>query len=507
MADIALNMGGDSKKILAEYDKLYRANVKLTEQNQKLANDSKKHSDEHTGHLQKQFHALEHFATGYLTVHKAVHVVKEAHTEWLAKMGELTNKQKEFNTELVRGLALSSQAANAPIIAAGLKSIPGISRMEAVRTYGGGDMGVAGGAPLEANPKRLLELTAAAAQVARLGSDIIDEGEFGKLVGMFHELAPDRSGKQLADLALVTRQKLGRNLPQWQSRRQFPNLRALVDMGVFGSAEEALATSIQASDQNPQLAAELKKALDRSYDMPKLQGRTKLTAEEQARVALARATTAQEKWQVISSNPAAAELAGVHGLDRFDQASRDRTLAELRGSEGAIGRTIAGAAQTQEGRQLQASREEKMDLGKSERQMGLIARGQEFERAKEILETVMAEEGRNWFAKAYRGWGLGIDAPAYELTGGKPVWSQLGTGGGMQAPITAALEKASPEAMDRFIRKTNEVEGYRKYDELGRLTEEGLKVQQEMRDELKRQGEERRSGKHGAAHVGDPNEP
>ncbi len=130
MADIELNMSSDSKKILAEYDKLYRANVKLSEQNQKLASDSKKHHEDEKSFISEQVGGLKSMALGYVTVERGIEAVTEGIHKLQEKAREAWQDAAKVNLEFTKLAASGSKGQQASHLYESLESIHGIKKTD-----------------------------------------------------------------------------------------------------------------------------------------------------------------------------------------------------------------------------------------------------------------------------------------------------------------------------------------------------------------------------------------
>ncbi len=481
-ANVGVTFSGNAGQLQAQYQKLLNMQQQMQGQMGQTAKQSKEHHDAAMHYAKEQIGELTGMAMGLVSAGKAVEAITEGYHEWHAETRALASELRIVNQEVLKGIAISGQAKNAPEILAGLKNIPGMTRKEAGEVYAG----VHEGAPLETNPKRLLSMVKAAGQVKSLGVGV--EGEdFGKFTGMLSELMPGKAA-DLADMAWTARTKLGRNYESFKSRRQFPNLRALTDLGIFGSPEESLGFAIQGADQSPEMAGKIKEAVEKNYEKPR--GIAGHSAHGKGLTALSKAKTPAERWEVIRGNPNAAAAVGLEGLQRFDWESAGRITEDLRGSRGAISRDREQIAGTREGRGLQAERGLDVQLEESKEARGET--GTSEVRAQKILDTSL--NGSNWFnslvtKSAYSGlttFGRGLHG----------IQHSSGPREGDADVFAGALRAIDPDLMHKYVGAENTEAGYEKLNpQTGLLTEQGaIEELKKIREELERTRAESREG-------------
>ena len=79
MGQIVTKMTGSADQLLAEYQKVYQANIKFQEQMARGASQSRKHHNEVLGHISHEVNSLKSMALGYLSIHKVVDGLSDAY--------------------------------------------------------------------------------------------------------------------------------------------------------------------------------------------------------------------------------------------------------------------------------------------------------------------------------------------------------------------------------------------------------------------------------------------
>jgi hypothetical protein len=142
-----------------------------------------------------------------------------------------------------------------------------------------------------------------------------------------------------------------------------------------------LALSIAGVGQNPQLATELAEATNKTYEMPRGPQHGKTREQLAAMRDLAKAKTASEKLAIIRGSAAAAELTGVHGLDKLDWSAVEATRGELAGATDPLATMRGQVGMTEQGREFLEGRQRQLELHHKQQASGrmgrIIGRGQQ----------------------------------------------------------------------------------------------------------------------------------
>jgi hypothetical protein len=214
-----------------------------------------------------------------------------------------------------------------------------------------------------------------------------------------------------------------------------------------------MAFSVQAADQNPQIAAQIKKGIDKNYEMPHFApGMSK--DEYHARMALHKAKTPLEKWDLIKKGGAAAQAAGVEGMDRFDWGSYGK-LADVFAKPPEIGDTTKGLGQMKEGREHAVQRGVELEAHEAQVKRGLPEEGRSLERAKAMLQTYLDKSGSGMFSQYMTKGYFNTMLPVGEV---------LAPARGKQDYIAGTLGAIDPKLMREYEEKENKILGYEKFD-------------------------------------------
>jgi len=470
---------GNANQLLAELKRLESQNLKLQQgqaqhaaQSHRQHNEALKFADEQVRAAKRQ--ALG-WVTGFVSIERGIDGVKEAYAELGHLMSEVAEKAKENNIEILRSIGLAGEAARAGEIYSRLGKVPGVARSDAAAAY----EGVRSGAPNALDLDKRLSLTESVSRYARLGQHI-DLRQMGTHAGMMSELFPGKSPDEIADITRVAEQKLGDFAGPFFSRRQFPKIRKLVKLGVYGSEADALGELIPAASDNPTLATELEAATEKRWE--KVRGHAAHTEKGKAENRLASAKTPAERAAILRSlNP---EIAGELGVHWAAGASPEKSAAvaqAIREAQGNLGREETAFARTPTGAEAQANYAAETATGKVEEESYVDAEEKESRANKAFYEQ---------FAKDHPG------ESGKTISAGASYWAQRS----LLGLYRMAGRIAGEEDPNKFALQQMEVESEnkpmsRRYAsgqaavEAGQAAEErrqSLEVQKQQLDELKK---------------------
>lgn len=488
---------GDVSQLLKELQRLEAQNKKLHETQAHGAKEAKRHHSEAEHHVTEQISSLKHMAIEYLTVEKGIEAVTEAFSAMQEKMKEVAERNKEINQELLRNIALSGQSAHSGEIIAGLKS-SGISLESAEKLFGA----IHEGMPGQTNHKTLLAMTRAAAKIpaaVRSGN----EGELGEFIGQMATMFPDKSPEEIRDIALVTRQGLGKYAKGFESRRQFPAARQLVQSGFFASPEEGLGTLTAAAETNPRLAQELLNIIQTQHEKP--HGQALRSAKGKAEAALSGKTDA-EKAAILRQHPEFVTALGAKGYEGIAGSTRatDAT-GRVVGASGEADRMAAALGQTPEGAEVAAGSRVAATKAAKERE-AYAATGERSSRASEFIAGIEAQSDAeagtdprsfgaagNYVARGLNKFMARVFAKTANAFGADvdPDMMAAAVSAGLEGKIGEFQEFMGPEGAMMMVEK------------LERIAEETKRA----REEAERRHQENHNSRQGAAAVTNINEP
>lgn len=230
---------GDSSRLEAAYEKLQRAQVKLKEQLDKVA-EANGRARQQNASFQKQFEqhsrqqvsALVGMARNWLSVGAGIALVTSALSEQKQKLQEVAKEADDTQAKVLQAISLSGFIQGGEELIAGVAQRQGVGTGRALAAF----QGVVGAGPL-LDRARQEQLTEVVAGVGRAG---LDEQLTGQVVARLANVLKDKSAGDLLDIATFSQQGAGdasRLLanPQYQA--------ALANLTRIGlSPEKTLAT-------------------------------------------------------------------------------------------------------------------------------------------------------------------------------------------------------------------------------------------------------------------------
>jgi hypothetical protein len=461
MGQVSTKFTGDPQQLLSAYQQLYAANVKLQEQHANTARESTRQRNEVGAHIVRELGSLKGLVGGYASLTSAVSFVSGAYTEWRDRITEIVAKTREANAELTRQISLAGHAVHAGDVEKALASIPGATKADALAAY----RGITSGTDYKVDYQRQLALARAVAPAGSLGLQETDIEQLAVFVGQLATVDADAPAEKLFSKALQIQSQAGTHFDKLRGAKVGQAIRQLVAHNI--PEDYAWGLAIEAASQDaPQLIAQLAAAATGPFEKPQTKGRTRLTPEEAAKTKFAAAGVGEERLALLLSDPVVAQavMPGQSDLiNRLDQDAAFKlgiSLLEGRGTFEDLSRGLAGS---RAGREFSETRELVAAERKAMRDTGAERQQADYERAQQILATVLAERGANPIERKWRMAGFSFDTIADQ--------AGLSTYPNGFTPESWNLYlRGGEEAVRRFAESTNAIDGPR-FDSSGRLLE------------------------------------
>ncbi|MGD9719784.1 MAG: hypothetical protein AB7O59_01045 [Pirellulales bacterium] len=468
MGTVETKFTSDATQLERAYDKLYRDNVRMKQSMADVGRESKKQHGEVMGYLTSQTNAIKGLALGFASAGTAVGLVTSAVSEARQEMAELVAKTRDAQKEFAALAIASGNASRAGELEQKLRAIGGMTAEQKLTAYGAA---AATGGSLDAN----LEIVKALAPLAASGK----APELAGVAGQMGDLT-NLSPAQRANLATYLSEELRGNRDQLTAIKSTGAMRRLIDSGAVDAFSAIGMEMAAVKDANrPGLPAAFAAAVDRTYEAPKLKGRTKLTADELGQSRLAAAKDANERVRLILNDEAAGRYALPNEYDAMQRLlplGQARTAALKKNYGTAISRSAAGLQTSGAARETEAIQflSVEQEVGEEDR----AARGRRLERAQQALDAAQNRRGMGGFNKA---------VGRMEFWFNRQLMRAVGSGSDPMLDALSITGSEGPAAMQGFTRAENIAKGFGMYDSEGRLTKQGMRDEYDARTVQERQ--------------------
>ena len=477
MGTIATKFSGDPAELLAAYEKVYSANVKMQQQLANLGQQSSKQHNDVVAHISRELTSLTNLAVGYLTIGKGVELVTKAYAAWYERMNAIGAKTLEVNRELTRQIVLSGQAANYAQIEESLKSIPGVKTADALTAY----RGLQRGADYKVDQKRLLGLAGEVGRTASLGLQQPDIEALGAFAGELATFDKGTAPEKLVAQAMGIQSQAGRYFDKLQGAKIAGPIRTLVESGAMTN-EQAWGLAIEATAQDaPGLMAKLAAASTSPYEKPQTKGRTRLTPEEAAKMKFATAAPGRERFDLLLNDAEVAkavlpgEAATIGRLDRARAAALAANMAAGKGTPSDVRKNVMATPTGRQGVGQYTEEWEKLQLASIQAE-----RAEDQRVAREMFAKSQENRGA---------WSAGMRQLQFSL----PAVTDFVPGA--WANPADWLDRVDPKLAQEFMEKRNRDAGYQRFDpKEANVTQEAILREQQKQTEVLLRIERARGG-------------
>lgn len=209
---------GDPKQLVAALDAIESKYKKLEQAIGGVAKQSKHGHSEIKEHISSHISSLATMATSYFSIEKVIDLATEAHQKWREEHEKITKRVEDTNSALAKQLSLSGNLAEMDKARAALSGITGVTKQQAIATFGGVQ---AGGPQLAFQQK--LDIARVVAPLSLAGRDTT---QVGSAAGQIATLG-GMSAEQAGGIANIFQQQTGGSFDRALSERKFAPVRQL----------------------------------------------------------------------------------------------------------------------------------------------------------------------------------------------------------------------------------------------------------------------------------------
>lgn len=330
--------------------------------------------------------------------------VSSFYSEWQADVAKTLDKIEKLNDAFAKQLAGSGKLAQGQEVEQFLGSVQGATREQALESL----KGVQGSAPGQPLARQM----AIAGEVARL-APLYDVKQLSASTGELADFIPDRSARDLTNLAVTLKQQTGVDAEQLASSGFMRGLQQLQTAGAVASPEEALAIGSEALNQNlsPTVMTQIATAVTEANKFAKLAEKDDLSSEEARKLEFSQLAPRERLQSLLTDEQMQEAVLGSKPLQNVKQLSAESIAAraqqlEQAQSGDALSIQVEQLGKTTAGRHVLEKQSRAVQKDQVERGLEEQAQGQEA--TDEMLDIASRRRGDHWIGTALRRRGLGV---------------------------------------------------------------------------------------------------